>query len=59
MLHVLLSNTKSLEMAHMLKMELGIRNWNSSTRLLIGTFKYAKVRGRHKKHELECLSAAP
>ena len=42
----------------MLKMELGIRHWNSSTRLLIGTFKYAKVRGRNKKQELECPTTA-
>ena len=37
-LRVLLSNKKSLEMAHMPKMELEIRNWNSSTGSLIGIF---------------------
>ena len=38
----------------------GIRNekLDSSTGSLIGIFKYAKVRGRNKKKELECPSAA-
>ena len=39
-------------------MEIGIRNWNSLTVSLIGIFKYANVRGRNKKKELECPSAA-
>ena len=51
-LRVLLSDKKSLEMAHMPKMEVGMRNQ------LDRIFKYAKVRGRNKKKELECPSVA-
>ena len=58
MLRILLSNKKILEMGHVPKMELGIRNWNSNGWSLIGIFKYAKVRGRNKKQELECPSGA-
>ena len=42
MLHVLLNNNKSLEIAYMPNMELGIRNWSSSTGLLIGIFLVCK-----------------
>ena len=38
MLRILLSIKKGLEMAHMPKMELEIRNWNSNEWSLIGIF---------------------
>ena len=38
-------------MSHVPKVELGIRNWSSSTGSLIEIFKYVKVRGRNKKQE--------
>ena len=49
MLCILLSNKKSLKMVHMQKMELGIRNWNSSAGSLIGIFKCTIICGRNKK----------
>ena len=41
-LRILLSNKKSLEIAYMSKMELGIRNWNSLTGFLIVFFNVPK-----------------